>query len=437
MGKLISKLVVKLRKHIPLNGEFRNEFKRAILTLQITFIAIFAIILFFTIDIIYGNYISAIQSAFAFLVFSTSIYLITIGKLNIGKILILLISCITLTINASRDGRTAGNEFIWFPIFGGIFLFFASKDKEYIITIFFIAISCIVFLEITDYSYLLKKNNSSEYNYINFFICFSTSIVLISLFMYYLKKINSESERKLERLNAILHSRNNKLRKTNNELDSFVYKASHDMRAPLTSLLGLIEICKKETDLKILGSFLELQEKSIQKLDSYIADILNISRNARVEIEIKQIDFNTMFEQLFEQLSFMDKASLVNKSIKIYHTVPFYSDPIRLNIVLNNLISNSIRYADFSKANPEINVLVKINTEQAEITITDNGIGIDNEHLTKVFNMFYRATESNSGSGLGLYIVKETIEKLNGKINMTSNLGLGTEIKIVLPNIQK
>jgi signal transduction histidine kinase len=255
--------------------------------------------------------------------------------------------------------------------------------------------------------------------------------------MYYLKKINSESERKLERLNAILHSRNNKLRKTNNELDSFVYKASHDMRAPLTSLLGLIEICKKETDLKILGSFLELQEKSIQKLDSYIADILNISRNARVEIEIKQIDFNTMFEQLFEQLSFMDKASLVNKSIKIYHTVPFYSDPIRLNIVLNNLISNSIRYADFSKANPEINVLVKINTEQAEITITDNGIGIDNEHLTKVFNMFYRATESNSGSGLGLYIVKETIEKLNGKINMTSNLGLGTEIKIVLPNIQK
>jgi len=252
--------------------------------------------------------------------------------------------------------------------------------------------------------------------------------------MYYLIKLNTDSEIKLARLNAILLRKNNNLKKINGELDSFVYKASHDLRAPLTSLLGLLSLSKKENDIKILKEFMILQEKSILKLDSYIVDILNMSKNARTAVEYKEVNFKEAIEQIFSQLNFLEINNTIEKQINIENNKKYIGDEVRINIILNNLISNSLRYFDQSKSKSIIKINVKVDEQKATLVLYDNGIGIQKNHMDHVCNMFYRATEKTNGSGLGLYIVKETIAKLNGTITINSEFEKHTEVTIELPN---
>lgn len=434
MKKTIRQLIIRLRKYLPLTREVRNEIKRILLTIQMTVIGIVACVLFTLIDLFREHYISMLQDMSAAVIFVFALSLILKGKFNMGKVIIVLYSCITVALNSSREGRHAGNEFLWFPILGGIFLFFSAKEKKYIVFCFLAALSCIFFLEYTDYSFNLYPDQNQEYSYLNYLLCFIVTVSMVCLFMIYLIKGNAESERKLERLNQTMLIRNENLKKINNELDSFVYKASHDMRAPLTSLLGLIDISKRETDPVALNNFLELQAKSIRKLDSYIVDILNISRNSRMALQEVPIDFSEMIEQIYDQLYYIDNCFRVKKITHIEGKALFVSDPIRLNIILNNLISNSIRYADLSKEEPTIEITIRLSEKEAEIIIYDNGTGIAEEHQGKVFNMFYRGTETNNGSGLGLYIVKETLNKIRGTVSIRSEYRKFTEIRITVPN---
>ncbi len=423
-----------MRKYLPLTSEVRNEYKRILLTMQVTVFGIVACVLFTLIDLFHEHYLSMLQDISTVLMFVLALFLISKGKFNAGKLVILLYSCLTITVNASREGRFAGNEFLWFPLLGGIFLFFSAKEKKYIALCFVVVFSSIFFLEYTNYSYSLHARMVQEYSYLNYLLCFAVTVSMVCLYMIYLIKVNRDSEKKLERLNKTLLLRNENLKRTNNELDSFVYKASHDMRAPLTSLLGLIDISKRERDPVTLNSFLDLQAKSIRKLDSYILDILSISRNSRMAAQEVPINFKETIDQIYDQLNYIDNCFRVKKTTIIEGNLPFVSDLIRLNSILNNLISNSIRYADLSKEESIIVTTVKITRAQAEITVYDNGTGISEEHLGKVFNMFYRGTETNNGSGLGLYIVKETLTKIKGTIAIRSEYRKFTEVKIVVPN---
>ena len=104
-------------------------------------------------------------------------------------------------------------------------------------------------------------------------------------------------------------------------------------------------------------------------------------------------------------------------------------------MILNNIISNSIKYADLSKDQPYIRVEVKVEPENAEIRIADNGIGIDEVQQESIFHMFFRASEKSSGSGLGLYIVKEVIQRLKGEISVSSEPAKGSEFIIRIPNL--
>jgi signal transduction histidine kinase len=113
----------------------------------------------------------------------------------------------------------------------------------------------------------------------------------------------------------------------------------------------------------------------------------------------------------------------------------FFSDEYRLSVVLENLLSNAIKYCDSEKENPFLHISIVVNDLEAEIKFQDNGIGIDGVLLNKIFNMFFRGTERSDGAGLGLYIVKETIEKLRGKITVSSTVHKGTDFKVLIPNL--
>lgn len=233
-----------------------------------------------------------------------------------------------------------------------------------------------------------------------------------------------------------LEERNEELVKINAELDRFVYSASHDLRAPISSLLGLIEVARLEKDPASLEQLLELKKKSLLRLDQFIKDIVDHSRNMRLQVEAVPVNFETLINHAFEQLQFMDNMERIWRVVDVKQEGIFYSAPSRLTIILNNLISNAIKYADLRKDNPSLEVRVTANAQQAHLRIIDNGEGIPAEALPKIFDMFYRASTKGVGSGLGLYIVKEAVEKLGGTISVTSELGKGTEFEIILPALK-
>jgi PAS domain S-box-containing protein len=229
----------------------------------------------------------------------------------------------------------------------------------------------------------------------------------------------------------------NDIIRTNFELDSFVYRASHDLRAPLRSVLGLINLVKTEMEESERNSYLNLVEKSVNKLDTFISDLTNFSRNSRLEISVSKIEFSHIIDDCIENLKYMDNANKIKSIIQIEENAEFYSDRTRISIIFQNIISNSIKYLNPRIDESFVKIEITTHTDFATLVISDNGKGIREEYLDKIFNMFFRASQESYGSGLGLYITKQVVEKLNGTISVVSELGHGTRFTIRIPNLNK
>lgn len=241
---------------------------------------------------------------------------------------------------------------------------------------------------------------------------------------------------KVKENEAQLAQQNLELKKLNEELDNFVYRVSHDLRAPNSSILGLIDIIlHQEKDPEKINELLILIRTSLKKQDEFIKDILNYSKNSRLERTIEPIDFQEMVESIFGQLLFTYTSGRIEKNIEIKQDTVFATDKNRLSIVLNNLISNALKYIRSETVVGKVNVLVQVTAQEALITFEDNGIGIEKKYQPRVFEMFYRATDQKPGSGLGLYIVKEAVQKLGGEVSLQSEAGKGTKVSVRIPNL--
>ncbi|OCB68643.1 hypothetical protein FBGL_15715 [Flavobacterium glycines] len=229
---------------------------------------------------------------------------------------------------------------------------------------------------------------------------------------------------------------NSELKKTNAELDRFVYSASHDLRAPLKSMLGLIYVTKECADPEDseLHERLAMLNNSVGKLDDFIEDILHYSRNARMGLDKDEINFGKIIEEIKGSHKFIEGIKGVQFHVEISSSGLFVSDYRRLGVVLNNLLSNALKYRDVSKEKSFVNIIIRSDKTNAVIVVEDNGVGIANNDKEKIFEMFYRATTLSSGSGLGLYIVKEALEKLEGTINVESEQDKGTKFIVEIPN---
>lgn len=226
------------------------------------------------------------------------------------------------------------------------------------------------------------------------------------------------------------------LQKTNHELDHFVYSVSHDLRAPLASLLGLIYLAQKEKDIRSHQQYWQLAHHSVTRLDSFIKDILDYSRNSRMGLELTKIDFAKLIEEVKYNFSHINDFARVTIDAEIEDDVPFYSDRTRIEIILNNMLSNSIKYQDFDKECSLVSLSINCSEKNACIKVWDNGLGIRNEYLSSIFNMFYRASEASEGAGLGLYITKEAVVKLGGTIKVESQPKAFTLFEIIIPNLK-
>jgi PAS domain S-box-containing protein len=225
------------------------------------------------------------------------------------------------------------------------------------------------------------------------------------------------------------------LEKVNFELDNFVYHSSHDLRSPLRSIIGLVNLIKTEKDPSMIQKCLEMIEGSVIRLDHLVVDLLSFSKNSRTEISTVPINFQIEVNNSIT--NFYSKEECKNLLIKtvIQNNIPFISDLTRIRIILNNLISNAIKYRDSEKEISVIQIVIKVNEKEVSIEIEDNGEGVLPEKIDGIFDMFVRASESSEGSGLGLYIVKNVLEKLGGEISVASEYKKGTKFSLRIPNM--
>lgn len=218
----------------------------------------------------------------------------------------------------------------------------------------------------------------------------------------------------------------------NFELDSFVYRTSHDLRSPLASVLGLVEIMLRESDIKDLHDCARRIKGSVEKLDITVGSILEYSRNGNISIEEREVSIENIWMQCLDTHRNMPNASDISFSYEEKNKASILTDPFRLSIIFNNLISNAIKYCD-----PDKKCFVKLsamrNKNSLLLTLEDNGIGIPDDLQPNVFDMFYRASVLSHGAGLGLYIVKKAVDKLGGRINLVSKQGVGTTFTIDIP----
>ncbi len=225
------------------------------------------------------------------------------------------------------------------------------------------------------------------------------------------------------------------LKDRNFELDSFVYKVSHDLRAPLSSMLGLLNLMQLETTFENMPSYIQMMQDRAQKLDNFIRTVLAYSQNLNQHIAPQRIDFQKLIAQCFDELQYMPCAPRMTWILKQKDDTPFYNDEFRLMIIFKNFISNAIKYQKTNQDESTLQIKIEVNHAHATISIQDEGIGIESEYLPKIFDMFYRATEKAEGSGLGLYIVKQALDKIKGKVRIESIYNQGTTIFLKIPNV--
>ncbi len=230
-----------------------------------------------------------------------------------------------------------------------------------------------------------------------------------------------------------LRHQNEELIKINQELDNFVYSVSHNLRAPLMSLLGLVQLAQHDDKSQVFSLYWDQMHKNINNLDETLKEILDYSKNSRSDITHEKINLNSLLEDVRDKLKYLRDYEKVTCTIKIDQHAEFYSDPFRLSVIFTNILSNSIKYNSPDRPNT-ILVEIFVTHEQVFFTITDNGIGIAPNILPRVQEMFFRGSERSDGAGLGLYIVKEIVNKLKGTLSIESVLNNHTCIRISLPN---
>jgi PAS domain S-box-containing protein len=224
------------------------------------------------------------------------------------------------------------------------------------------------------------------------------------------------------------------LEKMNYELENFVYHSSHDLKSPLRSILGLINIMKMDKNPAAQQDCIEMIEGSIIRLDKLVNDLLSLSRNNRVNDNLAPMNLMVEVNNTVSQFYHTTDTSNLEIIPIVYQPVPFVADLTRVRIVLNNLISNAFKYRSYKKSRSFVRIEIRVDAEKTVVVVADNGTGIQKSRLPRIFDMFYRASENSEGSGLGLYIVKNVLDKIQGSISVESEEGIGSVFTVEFPN---
>ncbi len=223
------------------------------------------------------------------------------------------------------------------------------------------------------------------------------------------------------------------LRSVNSELDTFIYRASHDIKGPLARLRGICNVAKLTITEDEASTYFHLLDAESKKLDSILGKLLVVKDLKTNKIKIDKVDFQDVINKSLKYLRYIQDFENVNLNVQIDSTLDFYSDENLLELIFMNLIDNSIQFKDEDKSAIKIWIEVSRDTHFVTIRIRDNGIGIDQAIQQNIFDMHFRGTERSTGTGLGLYIVKTAVDALQGKVFVQSQPKQGTDFVFSLP----
>jgi signal transduction histidine kinase len=411
----------------------RNKFKRAMLTGYLSAMCVL-IGMFYT---AYQSLYNIPDAYFAYYILIgaglTAFMANRNGHHTTAKVIFLLTGNFVVFLFSTKEHFQTDAHFFYIILCLGAFAVFGYENWRiaFLFSLLTIGLFWITFT--TDYSLVPYTNYPVSYIRANQVINFITALLTTCVILYTMVRLNYRSEAILDKKQQEITRQNQALTKANAELDRFVYSASHDLRAPLTSILGLIHIAKKTDDPKEVLQCLDMLTSRVHRLDDFIKEIIDVSRNARLEILKLPIAIKPLLHEVLENLKYAKHPSL-NIKVDVQQEAEFKTDVSRLKIILSNLIANAIKYQDLAKESPFVSIQLITTPAGMTITVHDNGIGISPEHHDKIFTMFYRASEQSEGSGLGLYITKEAVEKLGGTIQFSSTPGTGSEFTVQLPH---
>jgi signal transduction histidine kinase len=246
-----------------------------------------------------------------------------------------------------------------------------------------------------------------------------------------LTRLVSEKTKEIEARERELIVINASLRETNEELDTFLYRSSHDLVSPVKSIKGLITLMRMSKEDSEL--YVNLMDDRISRLENILQEINSYVKNVKRDAVRTRFNMRELIETIWASLEFLDNARGIRFEVAIDPDLEIVSDREQWRMVINNLFSNSIKYHDVSKSSPYIKVTASANGGEVHMVIEDNGQGIRKEHQAKLFDMFFRAHEGSDGTGLGLFLVKKMVDRLGGTITLDSDHGIGTQVHIRVP----
>ncbi|AHM62161.1 sensor histidine kinase [Flammeovirgaceae bacterium 311] len=252
----------------------------------------------------------------------------------------------------------------------------------------------------------------------------------------WLKEVNKRLKVAQSDLTTSLRELGNKkaqIEDHNQQLELFVYKASHDIKGPLRSIMGLTQIGLADVKDTTAIEYFQHIYKSTRRLDNLLMDLLKLTKVKQAEVENQELDLTAMMQEIIQSFSNIRHFELIKIDLNIQEGLQLVSDEKLLYSVLQNFTENGIKYCDPYKSQPFLKIDITQNEEGTSFTFRDNGLGIPAEQLPKIFDMFYKVDPSSDGTGLGLHIVKLTIEKLGGKLRVRSRVREGSTFILTFP----
>ncbi|MFN8342963.1 MAG: tetratricopeptide repeat-containing sensor histidine kinase [Cyclobacteriaceae bacterium] len=240
-----------------------------------------------------------------------------------------------------------------------------------------------------------------------------------------IESLEQQSRSEQEKMNII--------ERKNAELDSFFYRVSHDLKGPISSMLGLYAVATMDVKDDHARKYFDLYHGQVNRINNIVMDLINLTRLNNAEQHRVRIDFNRLLDECIESYAYLTNYPAIEFIREVEAGIEFHGEWAVMNTILQNLIENSIKYARTHQRQAVVRITIQREDQQLRIVVADNGIGIALEHQPRIFDMFYRANEQATGTGLGLYILKRAVERLKGFVTFVSVPNTGTTFTITLP----
>ena len=232
-----------------------------------------------------------------------------------------------------------------------------------------------------------------------------------------------------------IENQNQKLKIVNERLNTTLLRIVHDIQNPITSIEALVSLTKMDNENQPASPYFGLIESSIANLKEYIQETLEM---AAVGVIVESINFKDLLVDFFDSIKYMAELKNINVEMNVKQSIGFYSDKAKLLTIISNIINNSIKYCDTKKEEKSIRITFNVNEFEAYLSITDNGIGMSEDMVSRIFDLNFQADKNaSSGSGVGLHLVQKALQSINGSVKIESTLGVGTVFIVTIPTTKK